>query len=60
VTVVLRLCLASGRGAFGAVFLTFKKDTGSPMATKKMFKKNAKANKMLSDLLIEREVRAHA
>jgi len=45
-----------GRGAFGAVFLVFKKDTGAPMATKKMFKTNAKHNKMLSDLLIEREV----
>eukprot|EP00308_Calcidiscus_leptoporus_P026852 CAMPEP_0119371966 /NCGR_PEP_ID=MMETSP1334-20130426/18035_1 /TAXON_ID=127549 /ORGANISM="Calcidiscus leptoporus, Strain RCC1130" /LENGTH=124 /DNA_ID=CAMNT_0007389345 /DNA_START=188 /DNA_END=559 /DNA_ORIENTATION=+ len=29
---------ALGRGAFGAVFLSFKKDTGSPMATKKMMK----------------------
>jgi len=45
-----------GRGAFGAVFLVFKKDTGMPLATKKMFKTNAKANKMLNDLLIEREV----
>jgi len=45
-----------GRGAFGAVFLVFKKDSAAPMATKKMFKTNAKHNKMLSDLLIEREV----
>ena len=29
---------ALGRGAFGAVFLTFKKDTGYAHATKKMVK----------------------
>jgi len=45
-----------GRGAFGAVWLVFKKDTGAPLATKKMFKTNAKQNHMLKDLLIEREV----
>jgi len=47
-----------GRGAFGAVFLTFKKDSGQPLATKKMFKVIAKKNKMLKDCLIEREVLA--
>jgi len=47
-----------GRGAFGAVFLYFKKDSGYPMATKKMFKVIAKQNKMLKDCLIEREVLA--
>jgi len=45
-----------GKGAFGAVFLVFKKDTGMPMATKKMMKKIGKQNKMLNDILIEREV----
>ena len=29
---------ALGRGAFGAVFLVFKKDTGMALATKKMVK----------------------
>ena len=78
-----------GRGAFGAVFLVFKKvrmlplslrptvdhgalttallpspalppaqDTGMAMATKKMVKGIAKKNKMLNDVLIEREVLA--
>lgn len=45
-----------GKGAFGAVFLVFKKDTGMAMAVKKMKKKIAKQNKMLKDILIEREV----
>ena len=47
-----------GRGAFGAVWLAFKKDTGAPFATKKMVKCIAKQNKMLKDVLIEREVLA--
>lgn len=45
-----------GRGAFGAVWLVFKKDTGKPMATKRMFKTNAKENKMLNDVMNEKEV----
>lgn len=45
-----------GKGAFGAVFLTFKKDTGAPFAVKKMVKAIAKQNKMIKDVLIEREV----
>jgi len=49
---------ALGRGAFGAVWLAFKKDTGAPLATKKMVKTIAKQNKMLKDVLIEREVLA--
>jgi len=47
---------ALGKGAFGAVFLVFKKDTAAPMAVKKMKKKIGKQNKMLKDILIEREV----
>ena len=49
---------ALGRGAFGAVWLSFKKDTGAPFATKKMVKTIAKQNKMIKDVLIEREVLA--
>jgi len=45
-----------GKGAFGAVFLTFKKETGAPFAVKKMVKTIAKQNKMLRDVLVEREV----
>lgn len=45
-----------GKGAFGAVFLTFKKDTAKALATKKMVKAIAKQNKMIKDVLIEREV----
>lgn len=45
-----------GKGAFGAVFLTFRKDTGAPFAVKKMVKTIAKQNHMLKDVLIEREV----
>jgi len=45
-----------GKGAFGAVFLVFKKDTGMAMAVKKMKKKIGKQNNMLKDILIEREV----
>jgi len=45
-----------GRGAFGAVFLVFKKDTGAPMATKKMMKPIIKEKKMIHDACIEREV----
>ena len=47
-----------GKGAFGAVFLVFKKDTGMAMATKKMVKAIAKKNNMIKDVLIEREVLA--
>jgi len=47
---------ALGKGAFGAVFLTFKKDTGAPFAVKKCVKTIAKENKMIKDVLIEREV----
>lgn len=49
---------ALGKGAFGAVFLVFKKETGAGMAVKKMKKKIGKQNKMLKDILIEREVLA--
>ena len=45
-----------GKGAFGAVYLTFKKDTGYALATKKILKGTAKKNHMLKDVLIEREV----
>jgi len=45
-----------GKGAFGAVFLVFKKDTGMGMAVKKMKKRIGKQNHMLKDILIEREV----
>jgi len=45
-----------GRGAFGAVYLTFSKDTGYAFAVKKMVKKIAKKNNMLKDVLIEHEV----
>jgi len=45
-----------GRGAFGAVWLVFKRDSGVPMAAKRMRKTLAKQNKMLSDIKIEREV----
>jgi len=45
-----------GKGAFGAVFLTFKKDTGSALAVKKTTKTLAKRNKMIKDIMIEREV----
>eukprot|EP00966_Prymnesium_polylepis_P312388 7218377-Prymnesium_polylepis.1 len=34
----------AGKGAFGAVFLVFKKDTGMAMAVKKMKKKIGKQN----------------
>ena len=44
-----------GKGAFGAVFLVFKKDTAKALATKKMVKAIAKKNKMIKDVLIERE-----
>jgi len=47
---------ALGKGAFGAVFLVFKKDSGHPFATKKMMKKIAKKNKMLKDVQVERDV----
>ena len=36
--------LLAGKGAFGAVFLVFKKDTGMAMAVKKMKKKIGKQN----------------
>jgi len=45
-----------GRGAFGAVSLTFKKDTGKPFATKIMNKVIAKSNKMINDVLVEHEI----
>merc|ERR1712087_184830 len=45
-----------GRSAFGAVYLVFKKDTGAPMATKKMMKPIIKQKNMIKDALIEREV----
>ena len=45
-----------GKGAFGAVFLTFSKFTGHALAVKKMVKAIAKQNKMIKDVLIEREV----
>jgi len=47
-----------GKGAFGLVELCFKKDTGCPFAVKMMQKKIAKQNKMIKDVLIEREVLA--
>jgi len=45
-----------GKGAFGAVFLVFKKDTGYALAVKKANKKIIKQNKMVKDVKIEREV----
>ena len=39
-------------------FVVLRKDTGAPLATKKMVKTIAKKNKMLTDVLIEREVLA--
>jgi len=47
-----------GKGAFGAVFLVFNKTSGAPFATKKCVKAIAKQNKMIKDVLIEREVLA--
>jgi len=45
-----------GKGAFGAVFLVFSKQTAQPFAVKKTVKAIAKKNKMIKDILIEREV----
>jgi len=45
-----------GKGAFGAVFLVFKKDTGYALAVKKANKKIIKQNKMVKDVKIERKV----
>lgn len=45
-----------GKGAFGAVFLVFNKQTAQPFAVKKTVKAIAKKNKMIKDILIEREV----
>lgn len=45
-----------GKGAFGAVFLVFNKATAQPFAVKKTVKAIAKQNKMIKDILIEREV----
>lgn len=45
-----------GRGAFGAVSLVFKKDTGVPMATKAMVKKIVKKNNMFKDVQVEHDV----
>lgn len=45
-----------GKGAFGAVFLVFKKDTGYALAVKKANKKIVKQNHMVKDVKIERKV----
>jgi len=45
-----------GKGAFGAVFLTFNKASAQAFAVKKTTKAIAKENKMIKDILIEREV----
>lgn len=47
-----------GRGAFGVVFLTFKKDSGMALATKKIVKGAAKQNNMLKSVVVEQEVLA--
>ena len=49
---------ALGRGAFGVVFLVFKKDTGAPLATKKIVKGLAKKNNMVRSVVIEQAVLA--
>jgi serine/threonine protein kinase len=47
-----------GRGAFGVVFLVFKKDSGYAFATKKIVKGLAKQNRMVDSVIIEQKVLA--
>lgn len=47
-----------GKGAFGAVFLVFKYDTGVGFATKKMMKKIVKKNGAVAHPALERAARA--
>ena len=49
---------ALGRGAFGVVFLVFKKDTGMALATKKIVKGLAKQNNMVKSVCVEQAVLA--
>eukprot|EP01102_Stenamoeba_stenopodia_P019861 TRINITY_DN7589_c0_g1_i2.p1 TRINITY_DN7589_c0_g1~~TRINITY_DN7589_c0_g1_i2.p1 ORF type:complete len:449 (-),score=94.06 TRINITY_DN7589_c0_g1_i2:496-1842(-) len=45
-----------GRGAFGKVFLTRKKDTGEVLALKQLSKKTVNTTKKLTRLMVERDV----